>query len=152
MALHTGKSLSECADLCSADPACLGFEYGVDYGGGTYSPGDCQLSSSNNISGCNGAALNLDFYNKTDEAQPKSRFEWRSDGDPTSSSDAPNCSSSSTWADANGAACSDYHINAAAVRNTFDCAFSGKVMKSCNRLHCLPCSNDGTDRSLAQIT
>jgi subtilisin-like proprotein convertase family protein len=61
---HTDKTVEECKALCEADNDCVGFEYGVDYSGdaGTYQPGDCQLSSSVDMSNCDGAANNLDFY------------------------------------------------------------------------------------------
>eukprot|EP01051_Picozoa_sp_SAG22_P020879 SAG22_NODE_4390_length_1284_cov_1.985654_1_plen_314_part_10 len=60
----TGQSIAECEALCDADATCVGFEYGVAYGGssGTYNPRDCQLQSGTDMSGCNGAAYNLDFY------------------------------------------------------------------------------------------
>jgi hypothetical protein len=110
--------------MCDAEPECRGFEYGVDYGGGTNSSGHCELKSAIDTTGCDGAAHDTDLYEKGYALNAKH----------PSSSNLGNCSSSSTWADGKGAACSDYHINAAAVRNTFDCAFSGKVMASCSCL------------------
>jgi len=41
------------------------------------------------------------------------------------SSEISNCTSSDSWADTDGATCRDYLLNAEAVRNTYDCAFSG---------------------------
>ena len=61
--LITGRTVAECAALCDAEASCKGFEFGVAYGGsGTYNPGDCQLSSSVDTAGCDGAFHNLDFY------------------------------------------------------------------------------------------
>jgi hypothetical protein len=37
------------------------------------------------------------------------------------------CRSSDTWKDAAGRTCSEYAQNALAVRNTFNCSFSGKT-------------------------
>merc|ERR1719410_1626609 len=64
---YADKSISECEDYCDADTNCLAFEYGVAYGGssGSYKPRDCQLQSSANYNGCNGANWNLDLYIKT---------------------------------------------------------------------------------------
>ena len=61
---HASKTVAECAVLCDANPGCYGFEYGVDHGEAstTYSPEDCQLSSSADTTGCTG--YNLDFYAK----------------------------------------------------------------------------------------
>jgi len=60
---HSNKSVLECAAICDNIPNCMGFEYGVDYGGeGNYVPGDCQPQSSNDITGCDGKYYNLDFY------------------------------------------------------------------------------------------
>ena len=76
---YTNKTVDECKNLCSdhggdhgGTPNCLGFEYGVDYGGGTSplygvdygAPGDCRLKQSADTWGCNGADRNLDFYTK----------------------------------------------------------------------------------------
>ena len=47
---YTGKSVADCQALCiEYGPECLGFEYGVAYGGAElpYQPSDCQLQSSN---------------------------------------------------------------------------------------------------------
>ena len=54
--LHLEQSESECAARCDADPSCTAFEYGVAYGGitGNYQPGDCNLQSSADRSGCDG--------------------------------------------------------------------------------------------------
>jgi len=60
---YTGKTVSECEALCVGYGAgCVGFEFGVDYGGSGYVPGDCQLSSSADTTGCGGTQNNLDFY------------------------------------------------------------------------------------------
>jgi hypothetical protein len=64
------KSPEQCATICEATAACVGFEYGVDYGGDAfvYSNGvqhrarDCTLSSSTIMGDCNGRALNMDMY------------------------------------------------------------------------------------------
>ena len=58
------QSVPECAALCDAVDACVGFEYGVAYGGSStsYGPRDCQLSSSADMAGCDGSLYNLDFY------------------------------------------------------------------------------------------
>ena len=64
--MFADQSIPECAALCDADPSCVGFEYGVAYGGdGTYQPRDCQLSSSADMGGCDGGQHNLDFYAPT---------------------------------------------------------------------------------------
>lgn len=54
----------QCAQACNNyGPDCKGFEFGTDHGGSqtTYSTGDCQLQSGNNIEDCDGADANLDF-------------------------------------------------------------------------------------------
>jgi len=67
--LHKNKSVKECVDICDSTPGCVGFEYGVDYGGihDTYEPRDCQPQSSRDTMGpvgvnCPGGDWNLDFY------------------------------------------------------------------------------------------
>merc|ERR1719471_2228568 len=58
-------TIQKCADLCEQDSKCKGFEYGVNYGGkGGYKAADCQLNSSSQMSDCDGAHHNLDFYVK----------------------------------------------------------------------------------------
>ena len=58
-----GKTVAECSALCDANRNCKAFEYGTDYGGqGRYKTGDCQLQSSADSTGCNGAYHNLDLY------------------------------------------------------------------------------------------
>jgi len=59
---HSGKTLAECAALCSANLGCVAFEYGVAYGGSPYLPQDCVLNDSSNSDGCPGASVNLDLY------------------------------------------------------------------------------------------
>jgi hypothetical protein len=65
---YTGQTVAECAARCDANPSCLAFEYGVNYGGsggmewrhgvthgvggGGYKPQDCLLKSSTNDGGC----------------------------------------------------------------------------------------------------
>lgn len=63
--LYESKTVKECATLCDETDGCVGFEYGINYGGQTYKNYDCQLSSSANLDGCDGAAMNLDFYMPT---------------------------------------------------------------------------------------
>jgi len=66
--LYRDKSVAECSDICDTTVNCVGFEYGVSYGGGgRYKPRDCQPQSSSNTAGCNGAHHNLDFYKKKDK-------------------------------------------------------------------------------------
>lgn len=63
--MYTGKTASQCKLLCDAEPTCVAFEFGVAYGGGgRYQPGDCQLQSSADSSGCDGSHYNLDLYVK----------------------------------------------------------------------------------------
>jgi len=72
--LYKDKSVAECIDLCDITANCVGFEYGVSYGGGgSYKPRDCQPQSSSNTANCNGAYHNLDFYTKS--AQKRCRTE-----------------------------------------------------------------------------
>ena len=63
----------QCADACNADEECKGFEYGVNHGGSAtdYNPRDCQLQSSADMDGCDGAYHNLDFCvkNRNSSAQ-----------------------------------------------------------------------------------
>jgi hypothetical protein len=60
---YTSKSVDDCIRLCNSRNDCLGFEYGVNYGGsGTYRARDCQLQRSANWKGCDGGHHNLDFY------------------------------------------------------------------------------------------
>jgi len=73
------------------------------------------------FAGCDGAGNNLDFYEKMGKYED-TRF-----GKSSTATGRGNCSSSSSWVDAKGAGCSDYHINAAAVRSTFDCDDTDKV-------------------------
>ena len=65
---YSEKGIKECKSLCVERDGCVGFEYGVEYGGSssTYKARDCQLSSSINSDGCDGADLNLDLYIKID--------------------------------------------------------------------------------------
>ena len=62
--LISDQSTAECAALCDADVACVGFEYIVDYGGNdtSFNPRDCQLSSGVDMTGCDGDHYNCDFY------------------------------------------------------------------------------------------
>merc|ERR1712154_78665 len=68
--LYSDKTVAECQQLC--------IEYGVDHGGalGDYSSKDCQLQSSADQTGCDGAGYNLDFYTRpnTETAAPISTF------------------------------------------------------------------------------
>jgi hypothetical protein len=59
-----GKTVSECAAMCATTPTCVGFEYGVDYGGniGAVKPGHCIPSDSTDMTLCDGGRRNLDFY------------------------------------------------------------------------------------------
>ena len=61
-----GKSVEECKLLCSSNPACLSFEYGVTYGGSKniYQPKDCLLRFDTTKTGCDGGDYNLDLYVK----------------------------------------------------------------------------------------
>lgn len=63
---YPGSTVKQCEKLCTEYGAgCKGFEFGVPYGGGgVYKAGDCQLQSSANMQGCNGAYHNLDMYVK----------------------------------------------------------------------------------------
>jgi len=61
---YTGKTASECRTLCDATPGSLSFEYGVQYGGAPYEPGDCICQDSSDPSGCPGRQVNLDLYVK----------------------------------------------------------------------------------------
>jgi len=62
--LYENKSVKECRVICDSTPGCVGFEYGVEYGGtlGTYEPRDCQPQSSRETTDCPGGDYNLDFY------------------------------------------------------------------------------------------
>jgi len=60
----TGKTLIQCAELCSNQPGSVAFEYGMDYGGSPYNPRDCLCQDSTNWAGCDGNAVNLDLYLK----------------------------------------------------------------------------------------
>eukprot|EP00931_Biecheleriopsis_adriatica_P103994 TRINITY_DN7875_c2_g1_i1.p1 TRINITY_DN7875_c2_g1~~TRINITY_DN7875_c2_g1_i1.p1 ORF type:complete len:981 (-),score=88.04 TRINITY_DN7875_c2_g1_i1:99-2981(-) len=67
--LYTGKTVEECKTICTDyGSSCMGFEFGVAYGGaGGYNPGDCQLSSSATsiIHGCfEQYGYSLDFYKR----------------------------------------------------------------------------------------
>jgi hypothetical protein len=64
--LHKRKTVAECAAICDANPSCLAFEYGVEYGGsnGNYEAGDCQEQSSAEVTDCSGTYYNLDLYVK----------------------------------------------------------------------------------------
>jgi len=64
--LHKGKTVAECAAICDANPLCLAFEYGVEYGGKYHylQAGDCQEQSSTRVTGCDGTAYNTDVYVK----------------------------------------------------------------------------------------
>lgn len=57
------QTVAQCADLCDLNDSCKAFEYGVNYGGaGGYRAYDCQLQSSADPNGCDGAHHNLDLY------------------------------------------------------------------------------------------
>ena len=60
------KTVPECMDLCDAEPECVAFEYGVDYGGsgGPLDVGECQLQNCDDYQGCDGSQHNLDLYIK----------------------------------------------------------------------------------------
>merc|ERR1719506_1275863 len=60
--LHKGKTVAECAAICDANPLCLAFEYGVEYGGKYHEAGDCQEQSSAEVTDCDGTDYNLDVY------------------------------------------------------------------------------------------
>jgi len=67
--LYQGKSVDECARICNGLINCIGFEYGVDYGGqGEYNAQDCQPNTGSynaqEAQDCDGAYYNLDFYVK----------------------------------------------------------------------------------------
>jgi len=63
--LYKDKSVDECIGICDITAECVGFEYGVSYGGqGGYKARDCQPQRSSNTANCNGAYHNLDFYKK----------------------------------------------------------------------------------------
>ena len=64
--LHKGKTVTECAAICDANPSCLAFGYGVDHGGsGTYyEAGDCQEQSSAEDIVYDCTNHNLDLYVK----------------------------------------------------------------------------------------
>merc|ERR1711920_983440 len=65
--LYAGQTVDQCKALCNAEGAsCKGFEFGVDHGGDAtkYAVGDCQLSSSDDLTGCDGSHHNLDFYER----------------------------------------------------------------------------------------
>ena len=66
MEKYSEKGIKECKSLCVERDGCVGFEYGVEYGGSRniYNARDCQLSSSTNSDGCDGADLDLDLYIK----------------------------------------------------------------------------------------
>ena len=62
---HTGKTVEQCKEICSAMSNCVAFEFGVAYGGGGgYQAGDCQPQSSANRGSCDGSYHNLDLYVK----------------------------------------------------------------------------------------
>jgi len=63
---YASKSVEQCKELCSEEPDCLSFEYGVDHNG-AYTKIDereCRLQSSANYNGCDGIYYNLDLYVK----------------------------------------------------------------------------------------
>ena len=66
----------ECAEACNSVMECKGFEYGVNHGGGgtSYNPRDCQLQSSADMDGCNGAYHNLDFCAKNRNSPTQVHF------------------------------------------------------------------------------
>jgi len=61
---ESGRTVAECAGLCSAESSCAAFEFGVNYGGSPYNAGDCILNDSSDSSGCIGENVNLDLYVK----------------------------------------------------------------------------------------
>ena len=64
---HTGKTVEQCKEICSAMSNCDAFEFGVAYGGaGGYQAGDCQPQSSANRGSCSGSYYNLDLYVKNE--------------------------------------------------------------------------------------
>jgi len=62
IAEYSGKTLIECASICSGTPGSVAFEIGVEYGGSPYKPGDCFCQDSTDSSGCDGGAVNFDLY------------------------------------------------------------------------------------------
>jgi len=66
---RTGTTPATCAALCDASSICVAFEFGVNYGGSPYQPGDCLLQDSSDSSGCPGREVNLDLYVKEQPVQ-----------------------------------------------------------------------------------
>eukprot|EP01050_Picozoa_sp_SAG11_P003404 SAG11_NODE_191_length_12943_cov_3.853706_13_plen_439_part_00 len=65
LVLQPRQSVQQCSVLCDADPSCLAFEYGVEYGGlGGGAVGNCWLQTRADAEGCDGAYYNLDLYVK----------------------------------------------------------------------------------------
>jgi hypothetical protein len=62
--IQKGKTVDECATICSNDANCKAFEFGVNYGGSSYEAGDCQPQDGVHAGTCNGASYNLDLYIK----------------------------------------------------------------------------------------
>ena len=67
---YATKTLEECKSLCSAEPKCLAFEYGVQYGGrATRPPGYCQLNDSVDRAKCDGVINNVDLFVKNPDCK-----------------------------------------------------------------------------------
>jgi hypothetical protein len=63
---HAGQTAAECETLCTANPECKSFNYGVAYQGSVNMAGDCEINlcDSADSRGCNGKENNYDLYVK----------------------------------------------------------------------------------------
>jgi hypothetical protein len=62
--LYRNFNREQCAQKCNEESRCRGFEFGMNYRTGSYRTNDCQLNSSADTRGCDGAGHNLDFCTK----------------------------------------------------------------------------------------
>ena len=67
LGLHEDQTVASCKALCVAyGSACVGIEFGVDYGHANYKANDCQLTGPDDppviLTPCSG--YNLDFYRR----------------------------------------------------------------------------------------
>jgi len=73
---YTEKTRHECSFICDVDPDCRAFEFGVNHGGAPYQPGDCIPNDSAELTGCDGASVNLNLFTKNEafgyDHKPKS--------------------------------------------------------------------------------
>merc|ERR1712217_723665 len=72
--VYKHKTITQCSTMCNQQPACVAFEFGIDYGGSFQSPNDCNLNNGVDSTGCDNLANNFDLYVKTEAMTTTTMF------------------------------------------------------------------------------